>query len=524
MNKFKKLIVLILSALVICSTAACGSGTGSSTIPLDVNVNAPADEKPTLNIHLQASGYSETELNNKYAAKKISEITDYNVKYTQLPATGDTEALDLALINRSKYHAIKVTKEQYNKLLLQDALLDIKPALDRYGQDIYDAYYDYTWSFVTKDGGIYGIPEGAPPNKGGTNVIDCIIFRRDLLNSWKKRLPTTREEFTELLQYSKTEKNIQYPFVFTEEHSLVPTIAVSFDIYQEWTGDNGDYTFYLEHPNFKDYLDYMIDINKQGLVNPESIVYDKADAVKVFSEGKAVAIAVSVYEVDTIINTMVGNGFISKDKDPEEVLGVVGGFLDSKGEVHTYHTGGCSYVTVIPKYMASEAAYTIDHINKKIIKENFMAYYIGTENVHYTVTSDAEGELVYRPIEGAFDEINASAGFCTGTNQKASPPLWRCRVYNKLYLPFLLELNLNSDAEGTYNPLNFTTILPTYDKVKGVLEKQAQVSTLNMIFTQKSSENLQTAINTWRNGGGAAAKSEIAAWAKDNWEGKVKVD
>ncbi len=519
------MLVCVLCVVTAFSFTACGSKSDNDpVIPLDVNVNAPAAEKPTLNIHLQSSGYTETELNKQYAARKISEVTDYNVKYSQLPATGDTEALDLALINRSQYNAIKVTKDQYNKLVQQDALLDIKPALDKFGGDIYDAYYDYSWSIVSKDGGIYGIPEGGPPNKGMTNVVDCIIFRKDLLNAWRKAIPSTRDEFTSLLRYAKSEKGFSAPFVFTEEDSLIPAIAVSFDIYQQWTGDNGDYTFYLEHPNYKNYLDYMIGLVNDGLVNMDSLVYDKSDAVRNFAEGKAIAVAVSCYEVDAIIETMVGNGVISSMTVPDTVLGIVGGFKDSKGEVHTYHTGGYAYVTVIPKYMYETAAYTVDHINKKIIKENFMSYYVGEENVHYTVSSGVDGDLVYLPIEGAFDEINASAGFCTGTNPKASPPLWRCRVHNKKYLPFLDALNLNSDEEGTYNPLNFTSELPTYDKVRTVAEGNARTDALNMIFTAKSSNGLSSAVNRWLDGGGRTGKQEIAVWAVDHWEGKVKVE
>ena len=223
----------------------------------------------------------------------------------------------------------------------------------------------------------------------------------------------------------------------------MPTIATAFDIYQEWTGDNGDYTFYLEHPNYPNYLNYMIDLVNNVLINLYSITNDKADAVKNFSEGKSIAIACSVYEVDNIMSSLSSdptsgislNG-LSRDEKldlTDRVLTVVGGFEDSNGEIHTFHTGGYSYVTVIPKYMYQTAAYTVDHINKKIIKDNFISYYIGEENVHYTTKTGTDGNIEYIPIEDNFDEINASAGFCTGTNPKASPPLWRCRVYNKLY-------------------------------------------------------------------------------------------
>lgn len=524
MKIFKRVITGICCVAMLLSTVACGGGGEDDIqIPLDINVEASADEKPTLNIHLQATGYSDAQLGTLYAAKKINELTDYNINYSQLPATGDDTALDLVFTNRSKYHAIKVTKEQYNKLVAQDALLNIKPALDKFGADIYEGYYDAAWPIVSKDGGIYGIPEGGSPTKGQVNVVDCIIFRKDLIYSWGKDIPTTREEFTELLQYAKTQQGIANPFVCTNERAIIPTLAVSFDIYQEWTGDNGDYKFYLEHENFDDYLNYMIGINNQGLVHPDSITYDKSDAVKKIGAGDAVAVAVTAYEVDAIMASLVSAGEVSKDAEAEDVLAVVGGFKDSKGEIHTYHVGGYSYVTVIPWYMNEEAGYTIDHINKKIKEENFKRYYIGEENVHYTATTGTDGNIVYKPIEGKFDEVNSSASFCTGTNQKVSGPLWRCRIYNKEYYPFIMELNRNADEEGTYNPMNFTTELPTYDKVRAIVEADALDATLNMIFTHKNISGLAAAKNKWLNEGGAKGKQELANWAKYYWEGQVKV-
>ena len=86
-----------------------------------------------------------------------------------------------------------------------------------------------------------------------------------------------------------------------------------------------------------------------------------------------------------------------------------------------------------------------------------------------------------------------------------------------------MELNRNADEEGTYNPMNFTTELPSYDKVKAVVEGNALDATLNMIFTHKSTSGLAAAKTKWLNDGGSKGKQELAVWAKDYWEGQVKV-
>ena len=145
---------------------------------------------------LQGTGRGDDELDTSLPAQSIEKHTGYKDSYSQLPATEITMAVQLAFMNRSPYHAIKVTKEQFNLLLAQDALLDIRPALETYGTYLLENINQANWNVVTYNGGIYGIPEGGSFTKGQYNVVDCMIFREGLLYEAGLDIPETLDEFT----------------------------------------------------------------------------------------------------------------------------------------------------------------------------------------------------------------------------------------------------------------------------------------------------------------------------------------
>ena len=176
----KKKLILIFLVFVMLSVSAFGCGKKvekGGVIPLDVDLN----NKPQMNVLLQATGFTNDQVNSDPNAKLIDELTGYKTTYAQLPATEDISSVNLALVNRSPYNVMRVTKTQYNALLANDALLDIKPALEKFGKDMLADINEYSWGVVTKGDGIYGIPEGGAPIKGQENVTDCIVFRKDLV-------------------------------------------------------------------------------------------------------------------------------------------------------------------------------------------------------------------------------------------------------------------------------------------------------------------------------------------------------
>lgn len=520
-NHTKKLLSVLLGVFV--GTSVCASFAGCSftntdpDIPLDVDMT----NKPQLELLMQTAGMSEGEFNSEPTVALLEELTGYKVHYSQLPAAGDTEALNLAFVNRSQYHAIKVTKAQYNMLMSKDALLNIKPALEKYGQDMLQDITEYSWNVVSRDGGIYGIPEGGPPTEGQLNVADTILFRNDLLMDEGFNLPETRDEFTAILRHFKQKYGANdptyRPFTFTKDDSLIPAIAVSFGIYQEWVEVDGEWKFYIELPEYKEYMEYMTGLYKEGLIDLDAPSKDKANAIAKFGQGKAIAAATDVWDINKFYNDLVSSGQakqMAADKVMGNILSAVKGFESPDGvKNRTYHSGGYSYVTVIPKYMYETAAYTVDHLNLKIKEENFKTMMIGEESKHWIYSGGQ-----YRVLDSALfaAEKNQASFFATGINEVHYPDYFLCRIDGQVVKDFFLFLNENSDEEGTYSPLNFTSLLPYYDNVRITLEDWVRAQAMNMMFQKQSTDDYAAVVKKFYQDGGTKAKAEIKDWCKKN--------
>ncbi len=515
----KRFLSVMLGMTVFASVCTAFAGCGETNVDPDIPLDVDMNNKPTLNLHMQSAGMSEEEFNAEPTAKLLEELTGYKVNYTQLPSVDDTDALNLAFVNKSQYHAIKVTKAQYNMLMSNDALLNIKPALERYGQDMLKDISEYSWNVVSRDGGIYGIPEGGPPTEGQQNVSSTIVFRKDLLLDEGYSLPTTRDEFTDILRHFKQKygatDSTYRPLTFTFEDSLIPAIAVSFGIYQEWVKVGNEWKFYVELPQYKEYMEYMTGLYNEGLIDLDAPTQDKAKAMAKFGQGKSVAIALGVWDTNTLYNNLVSNGQAKNSDTATDIIAAIKGFTDPDGvKNRTYHAGGYSYVTVIPKYMHEEAAYTIDHLNKKIKEENFKRMMIGEENVHWIYSGEQ-----YRVIDAAkfAAEKNQAAFFATGINETYYPDYFICRIDGQVVKDFFLYLNENSDEEATYNPLNFTSLLPYYDTVRITLEEWVRDQAMNMMFQKKSTADYDSVVSKFYKDGGTKAKAEIKEWCDINW-------
>lgn len=512
--------IALLCMLVTLAFAGCGGGTGDATIPLDVDFN----NKPELSIMLQATGRGDGELDTSLPAQIIEKHTGYKVSYSQLPATEITMAVQLAFMNRSPYHAIKVTKEQFNLLLAQDALLDIRPALETYGTYLLENINQANWNVVTYNGGIYGIPEGGSFTKGQYNVVDCMIFREDLLYEEGLDIPETLDEFTAVLRHFKQKYGASYyPLTIpaqmdgTELAALVPSIAVAFDIYQYWSKVGDEYVYYLDHPNYKAYMEYMIGLYNEGLIDLDVMTQDKTGAISKFGSGDAVCIVTTTEEIPAILSMLRSNGEIGQN---EQNLAVVGGLLDSNGEVHTYHRGGFAYVTVIPRYMNEEAAYTVDWLTRKLYDDCYLELNLGEEGVNYVVNPDGTYS-----VTNSLSELSMSSYFTTGQiNSAERSQVWFAKIRNQEYYPYFMELNEFADEQGTYNPILFSNHLETYDGNRNVLDTYAREQAMIMIFEDRSVARYEEVLARWKADGGESASQEVTDWCRDNFDGKVKVE
>ena len=522
----KRILALILFVVLLSTSmftlASCKKPDGGSTGGDDINYDIDLANKPTLQVLMPNSGKGIDAVNSSSNATLIESLTGYKVTYTQLPTDAAT-TLATIFMDKTPYHAMKLTKDQFSDYVKDDLLVDITDALSVFAPDILANISEESWEVVTVDGRIYGIPERASSD----NIENPIILNYDLMLKLGLDEPETLDEFTEVLE-AMTEYLGKPALTFDMNTPLVHAISAAFGIYSYWQEYDGEVLFYMNAPRYKEYVAYMNDLFNRGLIDQEVSTNEAANCntrfvngFKANSEGaKAGAYATSLWTVPAIVTALESNQII----DATQANGELGDYLyyvrslkENKNDAEkVYRSSGYTYITAIPYYMAENAGYALDWMNSKIkdteTEDNFRQMVIGEEGTHWT--QDTKGN--YLPLLPAFAEKDDASYYMTGSNENKYTQYWLARVRKQaeLYRAWSTLMD-KADSVGVYNIVDFTPPIEEYNKNRAAVELYAQDcfyqmlksgtaefdSLVNTLNTSKGCQKATDAINDWYKSG-----------------------
>ena len=477
MKKFLSLMLLVamLITSVISLTACPTPGPEAGT---EINMDIDLSSKPALNVLMPNSGKSVEEVNSDPTALLIEQLTGYKTKYTQLPADA-TSTLNTILMDKEQYDVMKLTKDQFADLVDQDMLLELPlEVLQKFAPDMLENISQESWDVVTVDGKIYGIPERASSD----NIENPIVFNYDILMELNRDVPTTLNEFTEVLRALKAHLGYA-PLTFDKFTPLVFAISSAFGIYSYWQDYNGEVLFYMNAPRYNEYVEYMHSLYAEGLIDLEVATNDSASATNRFVNSfdknaggaKAAVYACSLWTVPAIVTGLETKG-INTTGELKNELAYLRALKENADDAEkVYRSSGYTYITAIPYYMAENAGYALDWMNSKIkdteTDDNFRQIVLGQEGVHWSFTSEGD----YMPINPAFAEKDQASYYMTGSNETKYTAYWLARVRKQ---PELFrawsELMDGADDVEVYNIVDFTPPISAYTSNRSAIETNAQ--------------------------------------------------
>ena len=518
----KRILALILFVVLLSTSmftlASCKKPDGGNTAGDEINYDIDLAQKPTLQVLMPNSGKSIDAVNTSSNATLIESLTGYKVTYTQLPTDAAT-TLSTIFMDKTPYHAMKLTKDQFSDYVKDDLLVDLTDALSVFAPDILANISAESWEVVTVDGRIYGIPERASSD----NIENPIVLNYDLMLQLGLDEPETLDEFTAVLE-AMTEYLGKPALTFDMNTPLVYAISAAFGIYSYWQEYDGEVLFYMNAPRYKEYVEYMNDLFNRGLIDQEVSTNEAANCntrfvngFKANSEGaKAGAYATSLWSVPAIVTALESNGIIDATQangELDQYLYYVRALKENKGDAEkVYRSSGYTYITAIPYYMAAEAGYALDWMNSKIkdteTEDNFRQMVIGEEGTHWT--QDTKGN--YLPLLPAFAEKDDASYYMTGSNENKYTQYWLARVRKQaeLYRAWSTLMN-KADSVGVYNVVDFTPPIEDYNNNRASVELYAQDcfyqmlkggtaefdSLVNTLNTTKGCQKATDAINEW---------------------------
>ncbi|MBP3966677.1 extracellular solute-binding protein [Paenibacillus lignilyticus] len=510
MRKLPKLLTLAAMTVMLAgSLAACGSKENGNNASQESKGNttssesnaAPEAEKPTLkrlNV-FQAEDYATYPV-----AKFLEEKTGYKVQYDVLPQDKTAEKLNLIFASGEPYDFITFYNDLalYSDYAQKGALTDLTPLIDQYGPNIKNAVSQQSMDALKIDGKLYAIPAPVTHEVGFS-----ILIRTDWLEKVGLSMPTTTDELVTVLKAFKEkdpggngDQNV--PLTIKGDQAMLENIVGAFGMPNPWNDVNGQLTPRVLDPNYPDYVNYVADLYKQGLLDKEFIINKDATAKEKFASGKAGAIIVHWADIPGL------NDALTKVV-PDAKFAYVGALKGPKGQAGFGAMSGFDRLTFIPK-SAEHPVEAIKYINELLEPATFKELAIGQEGKHYKLENNA-----YIPILPIFsDERNQANNYMAGVDEANYPQYWQARVRKN---PIMFEgfdfLNNKQPAEvKVRNTLGWAPYLPEHAKNNMRLEVMVGEYTVKLFAGAESLNDLAKFQEKYKASGEEVSAKEINDW------------
>lgn len=462
----KRTLCAILAAGMALSLASCGDNGGSSTpsssTPSSTGSTAATDdskttaeddpfltgEKPELNLLYYYQAY---DMNTEPPYAMAEEITGYKVKWYLLPQENATQKLMLEIAGGTSYDwFMRGSGSDVKQLKDQNALTDLGPLLDKYGENVKKAASELSWSVTTDDSGmIYGIPHeafnGSSQSTYGT-LKGGIGFRSDELEALGKELPTNIDEFYEILKaYHDKTGNAALTM---SKGGWQGTIMAAFGMGDPfWYDVNGTLVPRIKMDGVVDYLAFMQKLYSEGLLDNDMPINAYANAQEKYSSDNALCMPMMFWDIPAMKAALEAN-------NPDASNLFATWLAPSATEKATvYVAQGIANISVIPK-TAKNPEHAMIWFNALADTEAFRKVYIGEEGVSYKVENGS-----YYPIftddenDMDFSKYTNSDKFTTVTESSEVFKMWQARARKTPEMAAAYE-QMNSRV-GDYNYVDY---------------------------------------------------------------------
>ena len=342
--------------------------------------------------------YNKIDYNTMQLAKDLSAKSGYTVKYDMLPATGAVDKLNLLMSSGADYDIINLNSPgDIDRYIKSGLLTDLTPLIEQYGPNIKESMTQRTLDRTMVDNKKYVVS-----SMGVYYNWDGPAFRTDLVEKMKTKIPTTTEEFKTFLQLVKDtdpagvgkDKNL----VWTIKGPKNYVVMGAFGLAQQYVAENGKVVDKYAGQEMKDYLAYMADLYKNGLIDKEFAVSGGSSFMEKFTQGRSVVATLEWGEsgYKTALETI-------KKTSPNVKIDYMTSLKGKDGKQGITWDEGVPEGTVFIPKTSKNAVEAIKYINWTLEKSNNLYLNLGTEGVDYKNVATGG----YEPIQPAYEEDRA---------------------------------------------------------------------------------------------------------------------
>lgn len=491
------------------TTAEASQGESAEESAAGTENTADTGEKPELKVMFYSQPY---DMNAEPLKAVMEDLSGYQITYYNLPSENANEKLMLEVASGADYDMYyRMDSDAFSQLKDKNALIDLKPLLEEYGQDILANVNDIAWSAVTdEEGRILGIPlDTADPSSktySGT-ITGGIAFRSDTLEELGYEIPTTLDEFYEVCK-AYTDKTGN-PALTVSKNGWLTDIMSAFGMGStSWYNVDGVQTPRVKMEGFKDYVAFMQKLYQEGILDNDMPINAAENCKEKFTSNTALCMQLAFWDIPSMVEAMAVS-----NPDAKAVFAVclakdenTPGFLSTNL--------GVSEISVITKTSKNpeDAVKWYNEISKP---DNFKRIYIGEENVSYEVK---DGQ--YYPIFPAFDEYVNSDKFTGSVNYAERNAEWEARArktpemaeaYEQMN-EHLDEYDFYLSCEGFVSDPALTEYMPSLNTAIGDLLIQG------IAEGNDAQAVVDEIIQTWEREGGLECEAAMQKWYDEHQE------
>ncbi len=364
----KKFLYVMCVFIGILSIIACGKESS------DVSDGS----LPTLRILTSPVGGKNP--NTDFLAPQIEELTGYKVEYHTI--TDDwskvPEKLNLLMASGEKYDIVTGYLKPYMGQMVENGfMIPIDDLLNEYGANI-TANTDQKWfdeMVSSVDGKMYAVPI----KRTSPHINHTYAYRKDIFDKHGIEIPQSTEELRVALQTIKDKENIIPLTLYDLKNEEVILSAFGMST-AKWYEVDGALVPKEKMPQYRDYLEYMASLYKDGLIDVD-LPSNTPETIKTkFASGQAAICAWSWSYWPTLAGVRTLDG---------AEVGYLQHLPDSTGKRHAKAFGTTvDKISMIPK-SSKNPEHAIKFLDALSKSENFEAIFIGEEGVHYVEENGA---------------------------------------------------------------------------------------------------------------------------------------
>ena len=388
--------IMLCSAVSVSMLSGCQKAADTSSKTTDAKTSETSNVKPTLKELLI---YSKIDYNTMPLAKDLAAKSGYTVQYDMLPATGAVDKLNLLMSSGADYDIINYNgPPDINRYIKSGLVADLTPLIEKYGPNIKESMSARTLERTQVDKKTYMITAS-----GVFYNWDGVAFRTDLVEKMGTKIPTTTGEFKTFLQLVKDKD----PAGVGKDKNLVWTIKGpknylimgAFGLAQQYVGENGKVVDKYAGQEMKDYLAYMADLYKNGLIDKEFAVAGGSSFMEKFTQGRSVVASLEwgATGYKTALETIAKTS-------PNVKIDYMTSLKGKDGKQGTTWEEGVPEGTVFVPKSSKNAVDAVKYINWTLDKTNNLFMNLGTEGVDYKTIAGG-----YEVIQPAYNTDRATS-------------------------------------------------------------------------------------------------------------------